>query len=44
MTKEELIKLYNEITLSTIYTVEEKIAATNDILKEIEKERGTKWN
>lgn len=35
MNKQELIKLFNEITLSTIYTVEEKIKATNEILKQI---------
>lgn len=36
MNKEELIKLFNEITNSNSYTVEEKIRATNDILKQIE--------
>lgn len=35
MNKEELIKLFNEITLSTSYTAEEKIKATNEILKQI---------
>ena len=35
MNKEELIKLFNEITLSTSYSVEEKTQATNEILKKI---------
>ena len=36
MNKEQLIKLFNEITNSTSYTVEEKIKATNEILKQIQ--------
>lgn len=37
MNREELIRLFNEITLSTSYSLEEKIRATNSILEEIEK-------
>lgn len=35
MTKQELINLFNEVTQSKIYTVEEKIKMTNEILKQI---------
>ena len=37
MTKEELIKLYDEILLSMSYKIEEKIRITSEILKAIEK-------
>ena len=36
MKKEELIKLFNDVTNSKVYTLEEKIKLTNQILKEIE--------
>ena len=35
MTKQELINLFNEVTQSSSYTVEEKIKMTNEILKQI---------
>lgn len=35
MTKQELINLFNEVTQSSSYTVEEKIKMTSEILKQI---------
>lgn len=35
MTKQELINLFNEVTQSRSYTVEEKIKMTSEILKQI---------